>query len=338
MAGNRNRSTGKKVGGIILGVIVGLGFLGLIAWLGVLYGHQVIPFVKANPAAAILGIILLGVAITVVWHVWLTERQPERRQKQRDIGITVAVLSVALVLGLCLITSASGFAPETLRWMVALTAMGWGLGYFGGGYLIGFLFGIPRVLQADANRNGQQTGAGYEQRVNTNLEQISDWLTKIIVGLGLVQLRSLPQHLYDAARWMALSFVPGAAAGAALSDAAVSFAGAFIVFFSVLGFLSGYLTTRLFLAGAFGRADRAQIIIEPERSVADSVNTNSEDRSNAEKLRNFWKPNGIEDQARKGQLEKWLQEKGKTNVLMGDLVNERDYCDLRKEAVAKFNL
>jgi len=137
---------------------------------------------------------------------------------------------------------------------------------------------------------------------------------------------------------MALSFVPGAAAGAALSDAAVSFAGAFIVFFSVLGFLSGYLTTRLFLAGAFGRADRAQIIIEPERSVADSVNTNSEDRSNAEKLRNFWKPNGIEDQARKGQLEKWLQEKGKTNVLMGDLVNERDYCDLRKEAVAKFNL
>jgi len=131
MAGNRNRSTGKKVGGIILGVIVGLGFLGLIAWLGVLYGHQVIPFVKANPAAAILGIILLGVAITVVWHVWLTERQPERRQKQRDIGITVAVLSVALVLGLCLITSASGFAPETLRWMVALTAMGWGLGYFG---------------------------------------------------------------------------------------------------------------------------------------------------------------------------------------------------------------
>ena len=42
------------------------------------------------------------------------------------------------------------------------------------GALAGFLFGIPRTLEGDDE--GHKSGTRY--RANTNLEQISDWLTK----------------------------------------------------------------------------------------------------------------------------------------------------------------
>jgi hypothetical protein len=56
------------------------------------------------------------------------------------------------------------------------------------GGVIGFLFGIPLTSKQRAAGTGDSQ---YE--TNTNLEQVSDWLTKIIVGVGLVQIgRALP--------------------------------------------------------------------------------------------------------------------------------------------------
>jgi len=46
---------------------------------------------------------------------------------------------------------------------------------------------VPRSLQEVPSANGQPGYSG-----NTNLEQISDWLTKILVGVGLTQLREIP--------------------------------------------------------------------------------------------------------------------------------------------------
>ena len=67
----------------------------------------------------------------------------------------------------------------------AVIAVGFMLagGAFTIGALLGFLFGVPRAL----------TGATQEAglRSNTNLEQISDWLTKILVGVGLVEIGRL---------------------------------------------------------------------------------------------------------------------------------------------------
>src|SRR6266508_6277591 len=59
-------------------------------------------------------------------------------------------------------------------------------GAFVAGGLLGFLFGIPRSLAGpEGSVDGAAAGGAY--RPNTNLEQISDWLTKILVGVGLVQ-------------------------------------------------------------------------------------------------------------------------------------------------------
>jgi len=74
------------------------------------------------------------------------------------------------------------------RWSVFGTAMVFaGAAALVGG-VVGFLFGIPLTSK---QRAAGADGSQYE--TNTNLEQVSDWLTKIIVGVGLVQLgRALP--------------------------------------------------------------------------------------------------------------------------------------------------
>jgi hypothetical protein len=73
--------------------------------------------------------------------------------------------------------------PSGVRWITFGTSLSIGSSVFLIGGLVGFLFGIPRTVQSSS----PSTGATQYQG-NTNLEQVSDWLTKIIVGVGLVQI------------------------------------------------------------------------------------------------------------------------------------------------------
>jgi hypothetical protein len=78
--------------------------------------------------------------------------------------------------------------PSGVRWTVCGTAfaIAGAAGVAGG--IVGFLFGIPRTILGSAASTGETQYQG-----NTNLEQVSDWLTKILVGVGLVQIgRALP--------------------------------------------------------------------------------------------------------------------------------------------------
>jgi len=147
----------------------------------------------------------------------------------------------------------------------------WALACLAGGGAVGFLFGIPRAAVASApSAAGASTepapvpgagGADVPQpagaqaprssglRANTNLEEVSDWLTKIIVGLGLV-------HLQDLQTIVAATAANAAAALVAQPTAShVSLATALIVGSAVQGFFLGYLYTRMFLQGAFARSD-----------------------------------------------------------------------------------
>jgi tetratricopeptide (TPR) repeat protein len=119
------------------------------------------------------------------------------------------------------------------------------------GGLFGFLFGIPRTVQS--SKAGE-----YQQEVNTNLEQISDWLTKILVGVGLTQLNNIPLKIWSMADRLKVGF-----------DGNQAVAACVLLNFLVCGFFAGYLFTRLFLAGAFVYADKAAILISNAREVAE---------------------------------------------------------------------
>lgn len=170
-------------------------------------------------------------------------------QLRKDLSNTSVILGVFILGGFLTVI-------VHLRDAKALSALLWALACLTAGAVIGFLFGIPRVLQSDAGPDTQrkaEEAKGDSQsdrttiyQVNTNLEQVSDWLTKIIVGLGLIELRNVPEHLNRASNFIA----PGLG-----GPQYKAFAAGLILYFSLLGFLGFYLITRLFIAGAFKRAD-----------------------------------------------------------------------------------
>jgi hypothetical protein len=174
------------------------------------------------------------------------------------------------VAGSFLFASQAGFA----FFSVASCALAIAGAAFLVGCLTGFLFGIPRApsdslvqpegdnVTAGANAGtvggdrvtkaaaGSEAVAGTSigrYRPNTNLEQISDWLTKILVGVGLTQLAQVPQ----AASALAQGFSP-LLGGEPQSG---GFGVAMTIYFFVGGFIVTYLWTRLKLGVAFGVAD-----------------------------------------------------------------------------------
>ena len=129
------------------------------------------------------------------------------------------------------------------------------------GMLLGFLFGIPRFLTRPGSVGAQSlsnslppAGGGGQPPVqqpaplgsiNTNLEEISDWLTKIIVGVSLVELQKVQTMLQGSAGFIAQSLG---------GPSQTSFAYGLMIYFSVSGFLGSYLLTRLYLQIAFRNA------------------------------------------------------------------------------------
>lgn len=136
------------------------------------------------------------------------------------------------------------------------TCVIWALACLISGAAVGFLFGIPKILQGSKTAGTDKATPDYQLQVNTNLTEISDWLTKIIVGLGLVKLTKIPPYINSLAVAMADGIVD--------SDRGVAMAFAYgtICFFSILGFLFGYLLTRLYLSKALSVADQQSLQIQ----------------------------------------------------------------------------
>ncbi|HTZ44693.1 MAG TPA: hypothetical protein VMB79_12600 [Jatrophihabitans sp.] len=145
-------------------------------------------------------------------------------------------------------------------WQVLATSAMFAAASMAAGGLLGLLFGVPRSMAT-----GQQGTPGLAGiAANTNLEQISDWLTKIIVGVTLTQLVTIKKgaaHLFGAMAPM----LGGPPDGSA-------FAGAIVVYFSVLGFFAGWLYARLRLGVAMSSAD-ALLVLSQRASKAGDDNT-----------------------------------------------------------------
>jgi tetratricopeptide (TPR) repeat protein len=129
------------------------------------------------------------------------------------------------------------------------TAVGWlwALASLSSGAFVGLLFGIPRMRQPlSSKEKPTDLSADYQPEINNNLIEVSDWLTKIIVGLGLIELSSLPSKLKSLA--MPLATCLG-------GECALAMAIAIIIFFSVTGFLIGFIDSRTVLALLFRKSD-----------------------------------------------------------------------------------
>ncbi|MBL7741930.1 MAG: hypothetical protein JNN00_00515, partial [Chitinophagaceae bacterium] len=115
-----------------------------------------------------------------------------------------------------------------------------------GGIAFGFLFGIPRADKSGIKKEGDNiTSNPSFYSDNTNLEDISDWLTKIIVGLTLVKFNTILGWLKSAALSM----------GATLSGKRPCtddctgyfvFSYSIIILYFIAGLGASYLWTRIY--------------------------------------------------------------------------------------------
>jgi hypothetical protein len=164
----------------------------------------------------------------------------------KELKWTIWAVSLALLL---VPIYSLGSADVTDGLSVLAVGLALALSALMGGALLGFLFAIPRSASSARSDTDSENGAGY--RSNTNLEQISDWLTKILVGVGLTQIGNIPSgvgRLISATR-------PGLGGG----DGDEVFAGTLLTLFTICGFLAGYILTRVHLPKAFAVADRRAI-------------------------------------------------------------------------------
>lgn len=187
-----------------------------------------------------------------------TNKSEQADKNQGELKIISVIISVGL-LGIV------AYSLQTENFVRGTSVASSGV-MFGGaalliGALIGFVFGIPRTLQQDQpvsdqkdvnaenKSNAKETKARY--LANTNLEQISDWLTKILVGVGLTQLTTFPSKLMQLSEYMAK--------GLGNFESSQTFALSILIFFLVCGFLYGYLWARLFLARLLRAADAGAV-------------------------------------------------------------------------------
>lgn len=202
--------------------------------------------------------------------------EEDEQRKNSESHRALVALALALLVGLLSIPVYAAHATS-FKAFLAIVSVGMLLAGASAfiGAILGFLFGIPRTLQQEGASPQPSVPAGAaagqpvqrrtDYRANTNLEQISDWLTKILVGVGLTQITAIRTHFENVTAF--------AAQGMGGQPHSQVFAAALLSFTGVLGFLFGYLWTRLFLAGALRVADEAAIGALEDRvqSVSDKA-------------------------------------------------------------------
>ena len=129
-----------------------------------------------------------------------------------------------------------------------------GFGCLVAGSSLGFVFGIPRTLQHDVPATQVEADVdkgAVKYQINTNLEQISDWLTKIIIGIGLIEMRNIGSWLVAFSKDIGLGF-----GNSAIGQA---FVLGILVYYLAAGFLLGFPWTRLSFGLAIRDADQGLV-------------------------------------------------------------------------------
>jgi hypothetical protein len=117
------------------------------------------------------------------------------------------------------------------------------LAAFVAGCFVGFLLGIPRAVSSGELRQNQSAAAGSSGLGgSSNLAEISDWLTKLVLGAGLVELTRLGGPVARLIDNVAAGLHSSGASAASVQTAKVM-AGAIIFGYVIMGLLDGYIVT-----------------------------------------------------------------------------------------------
>jgi hypothetical protein len=108
------------------------------------------------------------------------------------------------------------------------------------GFIVGHLFAFPRA-------RGESEGVSSLQ-VNNNLAEVSDWVTKMMLGIGLSQFNELSLSMQSVALYVSNAIV--------CQPNDMTFSMTLMIVSVVLGFFTGFQYTRLSLSKQYSLADK----------------------------------------------------------------------------------
>ncbi|HSQ29460.1 MAG TPA: pYEATS domain-containing protein [Gemmatimonadaceae bacterium] len=199
-------------------------------------GSRFTPYSDASPKRA--GASAIKGAVGGVARPGVTSERPPWLVFQ--IALAFAALVVA------------GYGATTRSWTLLTIEALIGTAALSVGGLLGFLFGIPRTMRprnsetATSADTRREAAAPYEP--SNNLEQVADWLTKILVGVGLVELGKIGNGLAQIGDQVAKSVAPPPAGTNVVTEV-------ILIAFATIGFLASFLWTRIYYGGIQARAD-----------------------------------------------------------------------------------
>lgn len=168
----------------------------------------------------------------------------QRDDKPTQVALAICVIVVGGVVGCAgaflygLSSRTGGVSDRLMGGFVAILACA---GAFSVGGMLGLLFGSPTM--GSGQTRGQSGGERSTQigvRPNTSLERVADWLTTMIVGLGLVNLGAIKLEATTMSVWLTQAITgsvsPNGTPGITLA-----------IGFSFAGFLLVYLWSMRFL-------------------------------------------------------------------------------------------
>lgn len=177
------------------------------------------------------------------------------RQKQDEViaNFNRLMLWLAVVIGVATLLFS---IPEDGEWYELLPRLG-GLCLFGTaamltGALLGLIFGVPKSSRRNSAPPALIAADGTQMTLpyngNSNLEEISDWLTKMIVGIALINWKGIGDALISIRAELENSL------DSRLSGLlAMGLIGAYFG----LGFTLGYVWSRVFLPRLLSNAERS---------------------------------------------------------------------------------
>ncbi|GAA3103263.1 hypothetical protein JOF29_003480 [Kribbella aluminosa] len=189
------------------------------------------------------------------WRVWQGRSATGGSTSPGSKVSNVYAVEATAIVGGLLATIAYAAAGSNASLSVVSAALMIAVAALGSGVLVGILFGVPRTTAGNDRPAGGDAavpataavGALSAVGANTNLEQISDWLTKILVGVGLTQFAAIKRE----AAQLFHSLAPALGNG----NGRASFAGSVVIYFFVVGFLTGWLYARLRLGLLMSNTD-----------------------------------------------------------------------------------
>ena len=225
------------------------------------------------------------------------------RKEEQSIG---RALLVGCILGL---VGLIGFAASMPHFGLRLLFIGLLLAVatFVSGSFIGTLFGMPRRNNAEDSTNAYT--------LNNSLVEIADWLTKIIVGLGLVNLKQLPAELMSIGEFVSHS-IGGKGLGVNV------FVNSIVVYFGVLGIYIGYNYMRLVLSQKYKKADDAM------QSIINKLNSTNIELVSVKEV-------AVQKELETKELKNIVQEKEEQTKTLVNVINEPTFTVDHLQSIAE---